>query len=93
MALIMLLLHSKFNYTCHCKLASTITCGGRGYKLPHPFNCLQELLSVNHHLLNALGVGHSSLDKAFHIAHDNGLMCKTTGAGGGGCALVLVSPG
>ena len=44
-------------------------------------------------MLNAVGVGHASLDRAFHIAMDNGLMCKTTGAGGGGCALVLVPPG
>lgn len=56
------------------------------------YTSLQELFAINHHLLNALGVGHSSLDKVHHIACENGLTAKLTGAGGGGCAVVLLTP-
>ena len=48
---------------------------------------------MNHHLLNALGVGHSSLDKACAIVQQFGLGAKLTGGGGGGCAIALIPPG
>ena len=56
-------------------------------------SAFQELFSINHHLLNALGVGHPSLDKACTIAQQFGLGAKLTGGGGGGCAIALIPPG
>ena len=51
-----------------------------------------ELMRMNHQLLNAIGVGHSSLDS---ICLSMSKLCgvswtKLTGAGGGGCAVTLV---
>ena len=48
---------------------------------------------INQHLLNALGVGHHSLDQVFAIASQHGLAAKLTGGGGGGCAIILLHPG
>ena len=48
---------------------------------------------MNQHLLNALGVGHAALDRVCATALERGLAAKLTGAGGGGCALVLIPPG
>ncbi|CAM9888428.1 unnamed protein product, partial [Phaeothamnion confervicola] len=50
-----------------------------------------RLMTVNHHLLCALGVGHESLDRAVAVSARHGAACKLTGAGGGGCAIALVS--
>eukprot|EP00731_Ephydatia_muelleri_P023195 Em0015g778a len=47
---------------------------------------------INQHLLNALGVGHHSLDQVFAIASQHGLAAKLTGGGGGGCAIILLHP-
>ena len=57
------------------------------------FLLVQELFSINHHLLNALGVGHPSLDRACAIAEQFGLGAKLTGGGGGGCAVAVIPPG
>jgi len=54
---------------------------------------LKELVRVNHHLLNGIGVGHPALDKIVSISADFGLASKLTGAGGGGCAFTLLEPG
>lgn len=35
-------------------------------------------------------MGHESLDAVFKASESNGLPCKLTGAGGGGCAMTLV---
>lgn len=35
-------------------------------------------------------MSHSCLDEIHHLASTNGLACKITGAGGGGCALVYL---
>lgn len=51
---------------------------------------LSQLININHHLLNALGVGHASLDRVVQIANAHGLSAKLTGAGGGGCALIYL---
>lgn len=48
---------------------------------------------MNHHLLNAMGVGHKALDEVCAVAREMGLAAKLTGAGGGGCAIVLIPPG
>ena len=47
---------------------------------------------MNQHLLNVLGVGHSSLDSVHSIARRHKLHAKLTGAGGGGCAFALIPP-
>ena len=48
---------------------------------------------MNHYLLNALGVGHSSIDKIREITAKYSLHSKLTGAGGGGCVLTLLKDG
>jgi len=49
-----------------------------------------QLFRINHSLLNALGVGHSSLNAVSTVSAQKGLPCKLTGAGGGGCAMTLL---
>jgi mevalonate kinase len=48
------------------------------------------LMSLNHHLLGALGVGHPALDAVCEAVAKRGCWGKLTGAGGGGCALTLL---
>jgi mevalonate kinase len=48
-------------------------------------------MQKNHELLNQVGVGHEALDNVVRAARDQGFACKLTGAGGGGCAIVLSS--
>jgi len=52
----------------------------------------QELIDMNQHLLNMLGVGHASLDTVVSVARRHHLHAKLTGAGGGGCAFALIPP-
>ena len=47
---------------------------------------------MNHQFLNLMGVGHSSLDQIVRVAQDQGFHGKLTGAGGGGCAIILLPP-
>lgn len=54
---------------------------------------LQELIDMNQHHLNALGVGHASLDQLCRVTMAHGLHSKLTGAGGGGCGITLLRPG
>ncbi|XP_076367480.1 mevalonate kinase isoform X2 [Tachypleus tridentatus] len=51
---------------------------------------LKDFMVMNQHLLNCLGVGHAQLDNIFKIASSHQLGAKLTGAGGGGCALILL---
>ncbi|XP_048370978.1 mevalonate kinase [Sphaerodactylus townsendi] len=53
---------------------------------------LEELMDINQHHLNVMGVGHSSLDKVCQLTASHGLHSKLTGAGGGGCAVTLLRP-
>lgn len=53
----------------------------------------QELIDINQHHLNVMGVGHSSLDTLCRITLTRGLHSKLTGAGGGGCGITLLRPG
>lgn len=48
---------------------------------------------MNQHHLNALGVGHTSLDQLCQLTMARGLHSKLTGAGGGGCGITLLRPG
>lgn len=54
---------------------------------------LSELFNINHGLLVSLGVSHPALEtiKAIGDTHKIGAT-KLTGAGGGGCAITLLSP-
>jgi len=47
---------------------------------------------MNGHLLNMLGVGHTSLDTVHSIAQRHHVHVKLTGAGGGGCAFAIIPP-
>jgi len=61
-------------------------------KNPELLQTIEELIDVNHHLLNAIGVGHASLDEVCKITAEFKLHSKLTGAGGGGCALTFINP-
>nr|XP_012423473.1 PREDICTED: mevalonate kinase isoform X2 [Odobenus rosmarus divergens] len=53
---------------------------------------LEELIDMNQHHLNALGVGHALLDQLCQVTMAHGLHSKLTGAGGGGCGITLLRP-
>ena len=62
-------------------------------------NCSAQLLTLvrtNQHMLSALGVSHPSLDRICvvvdHVS-DGAAAAKLTGAGGGGCAMIVMQPG
>ncbi|XP_040859750.1 mevalonate kinase [Ochotona curzoniae] len=59
---------------------------------PEQYLLLEELIDMNQHLLNALGVGHASLDRLCQVTTAHGLHSKLTGAGGGGCGITLLKP-
>ena len=54
---------------------------------------LQEMVSMNHQLLDLIGVGHQSLTQVCRICRSHELNCKLTGSGGGGCAFAIIRPG
>lgn len=54
---------------------------------------LQELIDINQHHLNVMGVGHPALDALCRVTLARGLHSKLTGAGGGGCGITLLRPG
>nr|XP_008249590.1 mevalonate kinase isoform X2 [Oryctolagus cuniculus]XP_008249591.1 mevalonate kinase isoform X2 [Oryctolagus cuniculus] len=60
---------------------------------PEQYLVLEELIDMNQHHLNALGVGHASLDRLCQVTMAHGLHSKLTGAGGGGCGITLLKPG
>ncbi|XP_040106851.1 mevalonate kinase isoform X2 [Oryx dammah] len=60
---------------------------------PEHYLVLEELIDMNQHHLNALGVGHASLDRLCQVTTAYGLHSKLTGAGGGGCGITLLRPG
>ncbi|XP_019504704.1 PREDICTED: mevalonate kinase [Hipposideros armiger] len=59
---------------------------------PEHYLVLEELIDMNQHHLNALGVGHASLDRLCQASMAHGLHSKLTGAGGGGCGITLLRP-
>ena len=66
--------------------------GGVGGAAAAQHAALSQLVRVNHGALGALGVGHAALDAVAHAAARRGWAGKLTGAGGGGCAFVLLPP-
>lgn len=77
-------MHVYLNYwICLFEVIDGILCGG----------VYQELIDINQHHLNVMGVGHSSLDTLCKITLAWGLHSKLTGAGGGGCGITLLRPG
>ncbi|XP_058491111.1 mevalonate kinase [Solea solea] len=56
------------------------------------YNILEELIDINQHHLNVLGVGHPALDTLCRVTLTRGLHSKLTGAGGGGCGITLLRP-
>lgn len=60
------------------------------FQLSLPF---QELIDINQHHLNVMGVGHPALDTVCRVTLAKGLHSKLTGAGGGGCGITLLRPG
>ncbi|KAG8521251.1 Mevalonate kinase [Galemys pyrenaicus] len=57
---------------------------------PEHYLVLEELIDMNQHHLNALGVGHASLDQLCQVTRAHGLHSKLTGGGGGGCGITLL---
>ncbi|KAL0481190.1 mevalonate kinase [Acrasis kona] len=57
---------------------------------PNSQSILSKLIQDNHILLNEIGAGHEKLDQVVLIASSLGYSAKLTGAGGGGCAYVLL---
>ncbi|KFB52451.1 hypothetical protein ZHAS_00020720 [Anopheles sinensis] len=53
---------------------------------------LGTLVAINNNLLRSLGVSHPALEKIFALAEQHGYASKLTGAGGGGCAFILLPP-
>nr|XP_020450133.1 mevalonate kinase isoform X2 [Monopterus albus] len=76
--------------SCTCeKVLSEMTCEpitGEHY------NILEELIDINQHHLNVMGVGHPALDTLCRVTLTRGLHSKLTGAGGGGCGITLLRP-
>lgn len=50
-------------------------------------------MTLNQHLLNALGAGHERIDQVIRMARDEGHAAKLVGAGGGGCVIVHLREG
>ncbi|XP_060763829.1 mevalonate kinase [Neoarius graeffei] len=56
------------------------------------YSTLEDLIDINQHHLNVMGVGHTSLNKLCQVTLAHSLHSKLTGAGGGGCAVTLLTP-
>ncbi|XP_058231693.1 mevalonate kinase-like [Hemibagrus wyckioides] len=56
------------------------------------YSTLEDLIDINQHHLNVMGVGHISLISLCQVTLAHGLHSKLTGAGGGGCAITLLTP-
>lgn len=56
------------------------------------YNDLKQLFDINNNMLRAIGVSHEKLECIFKIAESHGFSSKITGAGGGGCVIILLPP-
>uniref|UniRef100_W5KAA0 mevalonate kinase n=1 Tax=Astyanax mexicanus TaxID=7994 RepID=W5KAA0_ASTMX len=74
--------------TCEQTLAEMAT---DGTSAKH-YSILEDLIDINQHHLNVMGVGHPSLDTLCRVTLAHGLHSKLTGAGGGGCGITLLRP-
>ncbi|TRY55635.1 hypothetical protein DNTS_008835 [Danionella cerebrum] len=83
-------LESVSAVSCTCEQTLT-EMAAHGPSAEH-FNILEELIDINQHHLNVMGVGHSSLDTLCRVTLARGLHSKLTGAGGGGCGITLLRP-
>ncbi|KTF72467.1 hypothetical protein cypCar_00034822, partial [Cyprinus carpio] len=83
-------LESVSAVSCVCE-QTLIEMAERGPSAEH-YNILEELIDINQHHLNVMGVGHSSLDTLCRVTLARGLHSKLTGAGGGGCGITLLRP-
>jgi len=54
------------------------------------FTKIKDLMCMNHHLLNCIGTGHDALTKIYQTSSSHQLSCKITGAGGGGCCIIML---
>uniref|UniRef100_A0A8B9GUL8 GHMP kinase C-terminal domain-containing protein n=1 Tax=Astyanax mexicanus TaxID=7994 RepID=A0A8B9GUL8_ASTMX len=61
--------------------------------VPNQSTSVIDLIDINQHHLNVMGVGHPSLDTLCRVTLAHGLHSKLTGAGGGGCGITLLRPG
>ncbi|XP_023981477.1 mevalonate kinase-like isoform X2 [Physeter macrocephalus] len=59
---------------------------------PEHYLMLEELIDMNQNHLNALGVGHASLNQLCQVTMAHGLHSKLTGTGGRGCGITLLRP-
>ncbi|RXM95247.1 Mevalonate kinase, partial [Acipenser ruthenus] len=75
-----------------CECERTLMEMARGPEIQH-YQVLEELIDINQHHLNVMGVGHPSLDRLCQVSLAHGLHSKLTGAGGGGCGITLLTPG
>jgi len=64
-----------------------------GEEMPSLQTKMEELVSVNQSLLEALDLSHPALQQVLSSLKSFGLTGKLTGAGGGGFAFALVPPG
>ncbi|XP_067680941.1 mevalonate kinase-like isoform X1 [Haliotis asinina] len=56
------------------------------------YETLEDLIDINQCHLGALQVNHSALEEIVRTAAKYNLHAKLTGAGGGGCAFILLKP-
>ncbi|XP_020392020.1 mevalonate kinase isoform X2 [Rhincodon typus] len=77
--------------SCECERVLAAIASGNA--IDEHYTILEELIDINQHHLNVIGVGHSSLDRLCQVTATYGLHSKLTGAGGGGCGLTLLRPG
>ncbi|XP_057305189.1 mevalonate kinase-like isoform X2 [Hydractinia symbiolongicarpus] len=65
----------------------------RGSNNARIYKNLKDLISINGHLLEGIGVGHECISSVVTTCSKYGLGSKLTGAGGGGCVFALIPPG
>ena len=73
--------------------SSKILQHGDGLPTSEEYEVIAELIKMNQNLLSTLGVSHPKLDTICEIATRWGQAGKLTGAGGGGCAIIVLDPG
>uniref|UniRef100_A0A4W3J0D7 Mevalonate kinase n=1 Tax=Callorhinchus milii TaxID=7868 RepID=A0A4W3J0D7_CALMI len=84
------ILNSIDAISCECE--RTLAAIVAGDSTEESYAVLEELIDINQHHLNVIGVGHSSLDRLCQATALHSLHSKLTGAGGGGCGITLLRP-